>query len=93
MTTPKPFIESLKYHDKNRRSAANMRTTVTRMADRTWGTTVLYSRFLMTLTRDETMRLAQQLVNDIDEMDRRNQQPRLPRTITRSYKQQETTSE
>lgn len=93
MTKLKVFTEFPEYADRNRDAAAKLRTTLTRMSDRTWGTTVLYSRFLMTLTRDETMRLAQQLVNDIDEMDRRNQQPRLPRTITRSYKQQETTSE
>lgn len=85
MNTPKPFIESLKYHDKNRRSAANMRTAVTRMADGTTGMSIFFDGFLMSLTYDEVRKLARMIVHDMTEIEKRNNKP--PRTVTRSYKE------
>lgn len=91
MTTPKPFIESLKYHDKNRRSAANMRTAVTRMADGTTGMSIFFDGFLMSLTYDELQKLARMIVHDMTEIEKRRNKP--PRTISRSYTEEKTTNE
>lgn len=85
MTTPKPFREYENFAEKNRRSAAEMHTTITKMHDGSWGTTIFWDSFFMSLNRDELMKLAAMIVSDIDEVDKRNTQPR--RTITRSYKE------
>lgn len=84
---PTPFIESLKYHEKNRRSAANMRTAVTRMADGTTGMSIFFDGFLMSLNYDELQKLARMIVHDMTEIEKRNNKP--PRTVTRSYEKQE----
>lgn len=89
----KRFHESEKFAERNRRNAANMTTTITRMADKSWGTTVLWGAFLTSLTRDEALRLATQLVHDIDEIDQRTKQPKVSRTITRTYLEKETNNE
>lgn len=79
------FTEFREFADKNRRSAANMRTAITKMADGSTGVTLFWDGFFMSLTREELMKLAGLLVNDIDELDKRNKQPKMPRQRTRSY--------
>lgn len=86
----KTFQERGHYAEKNRRSAADMHTTITKMYDNTWGTTIFWESFFMSLNRDELVRLAGMIVHDIDELDRRNNRP--PRTITRSYQNRGTNS-
>lgn len=87
------FGEPPKYATSNREHAANIHTEPAKLADQSYGAVLFYSRFFMTLTRDEAVKVATMLVKTIETIDRLNTQPNMKRKRTRSYETKETTNE
>lgn len=80
------FQEPHQFAEKNRKASANSKAKIARLANNELGTVIFYGRLVLTLTRDETITLAQQLVSSIDRIDERKNRTR---KITRSYEEQE----
>lgn len=87
------FGEPSGYAEANREAAAKIKVEPAHLASKTYGVVLFYSRFFMTLTREEAVNVATMLVNSVDEADRLQEERPLRRKITRSYQKEVNTND